>query len=139
MTSWINLATATMQQKLTGNVPTMESAEKCVWYTKQLARCDESYIGQTQQKLKDQMGQHLNDVKKLITKGIKSDSFVSHFAHHCKKEVKPTSDELCKMMKVKIVWQGNMISCIYNKFIIRRYTTSFDKSIAWSPALADQK
>jgi hypothetical protein len=58
------------------------------------------------------MGQHLNNVKKLITKGIKSDSFASHFSNHCKKEVKPTSDELCKMMKVKIVWQGNAISCM---------------------------
>jgi hypothetical protein len=27
---------------------------------------------------------------------------------------------------------------IYNKYIIRRYTTSFGKSIAWSPASADQ-
>jgi hypothetical protein len=27
---------------------------------------------------------------------------------------------------------------IYNKYIIRRYTTSFGKSIAWSPAPADQ-
>ncbi len=37
---------------------------------------------------------------------------MSHFAHHCKKEVKPTSNELHKMMKVKIVWQGNAISCM---------------------------
>jgi hypothetical protein len=56
------------------------------------------------------MGQHLYDIKKLVTKGIKSDSFASHFANHCKKEVKPTSNELHKMMKVKIVWQGNAIS-----------------------------
>jgi hypothetical protein len=55
------------------------------------------------------MGQHLNDVKKLITKGINSDLFASHFANHCKKETKPTSDELHKMMKVKIAWQGNAI------------------------------
>jgi hypothetical protein len=26
------------------------------------------------------MGQHLNDIKKLITKGINSDLFASHFA-----------------------------------------------------------
>jgi hypothetical protein len=58
------------------------------------------------------MGQHLNDVKKLVTKGTKSDSFASHFTQHCKKEVKPTSDEIRKMMKVKIVWQGNAISCM---------------------------
>jgi hypothetical protein len=38
VTLWINLATATACQKLMGNVPTMESAEKCVWYTTQLAR-----------------------------------------------------------------------------------------------------
>jgi hypothetical protein len=63
-------------------------------------------------KIKDRMGQHLNDVEKLVTKGTKSDSFASHFAQHCKKEVKPTSDELRKMMKVKIVWQGNVISCM---------------------------
>jgi hypothetical protein len=58
------------------------------------------------------MGQHLNNVKKLVTKGIKLDSFASHFANHCKKEAKPTSDELHKMMKVKIIWQGNAISCM---------------------------
>jgi hypothetical protein len=58
------------------------------------------------------MGQHLNDIKKLITKGIKSDSFASHFANHCKRETKPTNDELRRMMKVKIIWQGNAISCM---------------------------
>jgi hypothetical protein len=82
----------------------------CVVYKATCKICDESYIGQTQQKLKDRMGQHLNDMKKLVTKGIKSDSFVSHFTYHCKKGVKPTSDELRKMMKVKIIWQGNVIS-----------------------------
>jgi hypothetical protein len=85
----------------------------CVVYKATCKICDQSYIGQTQQKLKDHMGQHLNDVKKLVTKGTKSDSFASHFTHHCKKEVKPTSNELHKMMmKVKIVWQGNAISCM---------------------------
>jgi hypothetical protein len=38
VTSWIDLATATVHQKLMGNVPTMESAEKFVWHTKQLAK-----------------------------------------------------------------------------------------------------
>jgi hypothetical protein len=93
-TSWTDPAMATAHRKLMENVPTMENAGKCVSYTKQTCKiCNPSYIGQTQQKLKDHMGQHLNDVKKLVTKGTKSDSFASHFAHHCKKEVKPTSDE----------------------------------------------
>jgi hypothetical protein len=57
------------------------------------------------------MGQHLNDVKKIITKGIKSDSFfASYFTNHCKRETKPTNDELHRMMKVKIIWQGKAIS-----------------------------
>ena len=43
----------------------------CVVYKATCKICDDSYIGQTQQKLKDQMGQHLNAVNKLITKGIK--------------------------------------------------------------------
>jgi hypothetical protein len=89
-----------------------ECRKMCVVYKATCRVCDESYIGQTQQKLKDWIGQHLNDVKKLITKGIKSDSFASHFANHCKKETKPTNDELRRMMKVKIIWQGNAISCM---------------------------
>ncbi len=89
-------ATATAHQKLMENVPTMENAGKCVSYTKQPAR----------------YAQHLNDVKKLVITDTKLDSFASHFAHHCKKEVKPTSEELRKMIKVKIIWQGNAISCM---------------------------
>jgi hypothetical protein len=89
-----------------------ECREMCVVYKATCRIFNEPYIGQTQQKLKDKMGQHLNDIKKLVTKGIKSDSFASHFANHCKKEAKPTSDELYKMMKVKIIWQGNAISCM---------------------------
>jgi hypothetical protein len=50
-----------------------ECRKMCVVYKATCRVCDESYIGQTQQKLKDRMGQHLNDVKKLITKDIKSD------------------------------------------------------------------
>jgi hypothetical protein len=61
-TSWIDPATATAHQKLMENVPTMENAEKCVIYKATCRICDESYIGQTQPKLKDCMGQHLNDV-----------------------------------------------------------------------------
>jgi hypothetical protein len=71
-----------------------ECRKMCVVYKATCRICNQPYIGQTQQKLKDCMGQHLNDVKKLVTKGTKSDSFASYFTQHCKKEVKPTSDEL---------------------------------------------
>jgi hypothetical protein len=61
VTPWINFATATATThgKLTG---------------KMCLQCGF-----------DQMGQHLNDVKKLVIKVVKLDSFVSHFAYHCKK------------------------------------------------------
>jgi hypothetical protein len=51
--SWIDLATATVHPKLPGNVPTMRNAEKCVVSKATCKICDESYIGQMQQKLKD--------------------------------------------------------------------------------------
>jgi hypothetical protein len=70
-----------------------ECRKMCVVYKATCKICDDSYIGQTQQKLKDQMGQHLNDMKELVTKGVKSDSFMSHFTYHFKKGVKPTNDE----------------------------------------------
>jgi hypothetical protein len=56
------------------------------------------------------MGQHLNDVKKLPKE--QSRSLLKATSHKGKKEVKPTSDELCKMMKVKIDWQESGISCM---------------------------
>jgi hypothetical protein len=80
-----------------------ECRRMCVVYKATCKICDESHIGQTQQKLKNWMGQHLNDMKKLVTKGVKSDSFMSHFTYHCKKGVKPTSDELRKMMKSRLL------------------------------------
>jgi hypothetical protein len=110
-TSWIDPATAT--SKIDGKCAyNGECRKMCVIYKATCKICNQPYIGLTQQKLKDHMGQQLNDVKKLVTKGTKSDSFASHFAQHCKKEVKPTSNEIRKMMKVKIVWQGNAISCM---------------------------
>jgi hypothetical protein len=58
------------------------------------------------------VGGHIQDTKKLAEKGIKSDSFAYHFAGHCKKGERPLSDELRKMWKIKILWQGNTISCM---------------------------
>jgi len=84
----------------------------CVVYKVTCRLCDQPYIGQTQQKLKNRMSQHLQDVKKLVVKGERSDSFAYHFARHCEKGVKPTNGELRKMMKTRILWQANPISCM---------------------------
>jgi hypothetical protein len=91
-----------------------ECRKMCLVYRATCTICDQPYIGQTQQKLKERMGGHLNDVRKLVLRGETSDTFAAHFARHCKEEgiTKPTTGKLRKMMKVKILWQGNPISCM---------------------------
>ena len=44
------------------------------------------YIGNTQQKLKKRIDQHLDDVCHLANKGVASDSFAKHFAAKCDPE-----------------------------------------------------
>ena len=78
--------------------------------------CSMVYIGNTQQKLKSRMDQHLGDVVKLVNKDEKSDSFASHFASHCEgdndKETKLKRKDVRSKVKVEIIWQGDAISCM---------------------------
>ena len=74
--------------------------------------CDEFYIGNTQQKMKNHQGQHLNDVKKLVLRGESLDSFADHFLQHCTVGVKPMNEQLRRIMKYQILWQANPISCM---------------------------
>ena len=53
--------------------------KSCVVYKVTCRECDEFYIGNTQQKMKNCQGQHLNDVKKLVLRGESLDSFTDHF------------------------------------------------------------
>ena len=62
--------------------------------------------------MKARQGQHLSDVKRLLLKGEKSDSFAAHFADHFHKGTKVTNDELRRTMEYKIIWQANPISCM---------------------------
>jgi hypothetical protein len=86
--------------------------KSCVVYKVTCKLCDLPYIGQTQQKLKVRIGRHLGEVKQRVVEGKKATSFSAHFAQHCTKGVKPTGDELRRMIKVKVLWQGNPISCM---------------------------
>ena len=52
-----------------------------------------------QQKMKNWQGQHLDDVKKLVMRGMHSDSFAAHFAGHCTSGVKSSNKELREMTK----------------------------------------
>ena len=53
--------------------------------------CGKFYIGNTQNKVKDRIYAHLNETRLLVRKGIKSDTFASHFASHFL-----NNDLLCK-------------------------------------------
>jgi hypothetical protein len=46
--------------------------------------------------------------------------------------------ETCSHVNSTPVQSVTELRYLYNKYIIRRYTTSFGKNIAWSPAPADQ-
>ena len=84
----------------------------CVVYKVTCRKCKNFYIGNTQQRMKNHQGRHLDDVKKLVTKGIRLDSFAAHFARHCEKGIKQSNKDLREMMKFWIIWQGNPISCM---------------------------
>jgi hypothetical protein len=89
--------------------------KSCVVYkvSCRVPRCGQFYIGNTQQKMKNRQGQHLQDVKKLVRTGEASDSFARHFANHVMKDdVKPNNSDLRKIMKYEILWQANPISAM---------------------------
>ena len=70
------------------------------------------YLGNTQQKIKIRINQHLGEVCKLVNTGKTSDSFAKHFALHDKnRESKLTIGEARKRVSVSILWQENPISC----------------------------
>ena len=80
--------------------------------------CDKIYIGNTQQKLKTRINQHLADTRKLINCNVQTDSFAKHFAKHLEEKLKNgtlkkvrTSD-VRDLVEVKVIWRGNPISCV---------------------------
>jgi len=68
------------------------------------------YIGNTQQHLKDRMGQHFSEVQNLVKKGKGSDSFAKHFATHFKEDDKVARSDVREITKTEVLWQGNAIS-----------------------------
>jgi hypothetical protein len=84
----------------------------CVIYEAKCNTCSKSYIGNTQQKLKERMKGHFNDVQRLVNKNFTSDSFATHFASHCGEGVAVNADLVRKMVTMKVLWEGNPISCM---------------------------
>jgi hypothetical protein len=70
------------------------------------------YIGCTQQHVKTRMQQHVQDVKNLVTRNHRSDSFAAHFG-----KIIPSNTEKSKIrqhvkIKVDILWKGLPLSCV---------------------------
>ena len=78
----------------------------------EMQRLKMCYIGNTQQKFKVQITQHLNKVCAIVKKDKTSDPFAKHFVTHFQnRQTKLTAGEARKHMEVSIIWQGKPISC----------------------------
>ena len=90
-----------------------ECRKSIVIYKAECKSCKMCYLGNTQQKLKLRINQHLGEVCKLVNTGKTSDSFAKHFAQHhtSRRESKLTIGEARKDVTVTILWQGNPITC----------------------------
>ena len=85
-------------------------------YKVECKECGMHYIGNTQQKLKNRIGQLLNDTENLMNKGKTSDSFAGHFASHFEEKNKRKTKTIAikdvrEMVKVSVLWGGKPISC----------------------------
>jgi hypothetical protein len=101
------------------NTDVSDCRKCCIIYEAECKLCNMVYRGTTQNKNKKRQNQHFGDVKKLVEDGIKSDSFAEHFAKHFKEQgIKKASNSMVRaMVKMKIIWKGNIISCMksFNK------------------------
>jgi hypothetical protein len=70
------------------------------------------YIGNTQQHFKKRMQQHFNDVRRLHSQGIKSDSYAKHFAEQTSRFDNVTPQLQRNSIKCSVLWQGNPINVV---------------------------
>ena len=73
--------------------------------------CKWSYIGQTQNKAKTRLTQHIGEAKLFCNKNKISDLFASHFGSQIDKSMKPRqqADYLRSIMKCSLPWTGKII------------------------------
>jgi hypothetical protein len=71
------------------------------------------YIGNTQQNLKKRMAGQLQDIKKLMEKGVHSDSYARHFTGIWPRGAASLSPGMKRdLITCNILWKGNPISAI---------------------------
>ena len=91
-----------------------ECRKSIIIYEAKCNQCGMVYIGNTQQTFKDRMNQHFADVTNLVNKNQSSDSFAAHMAGHIHQNFKgeATNGLARAMVKLRILWQGDPISCM---------------------------
>jgi hypothetical protein len=71
------------------------------------------YIGNTQKHIKKRMVGHFQEIKKLVEKGVHSDSYARHFTGIWPKgAAAPLPGMQRDLIKCNIVWQGNPIPVV---------------------------
>ena len=99
------------RSKINGQCPYDKNCRtSCIIYQVTCKETGLIYIGNTQQTLKDRMYGHYADLQKLVFKGIKSDSFASHYSTLFEKGTKPSPAQMREKMSFSILWQGNPIT-----------------------------
>ena len=82
-----------------------ECRRSIVVYKAECKDCNMCYIGNTQQKLKLRINQHLGEVCNLVNKGKTSESFTKYFTiHQQNRQHKITIEEARKKVNVFILW-----------------------------------
>jgi len=82
--------------------------KKVVVYKDTCLCCGKAYIGNTSRACKTRSQEHWSQVKKKCVSGKASDTFAKHFASHF--DTKPLSEDIKKLSKFEILWQGDPIS-----------------------------
>jgi hypothetical protein len=83
-----------------------------VVYKATCVKTNKVYIGNTQQKVKKRMQQHVQDVRKLVLKSQRLDSFASHFSKLIPPATPPNEIRLHVKFKVELLWRGNPLSVV---------------------------
>ena len=86
--------------------------ESIVVYKVECKNTGKIYIGNTQQKLKNRMQQHYQEVRQLHIRGKKSDSFADHFATQLQNFAEITPNLFRNSITMSIIWRGNAISAV---------------------------
>ena len=94
-------------------VPTKTTAlNRIVVYRAECKNTGKMYIGVTHRNFKTRMQEHFKDVRNLLAKGKRSDSYARHFAKVFSNFKKPSTPLQRNSITCSILWQGKPMSVV---------------------------